>query len=200
MKFELPEHSLFAVLLRKDWWVSIAIAAGLAGVAMALLPEKYRVAGALGAFPFVVIGVIAAVRQKGRPGRARLDAIQAHVATLSWAEFGPLIEQSFSRQGYVGRPCPQPGADLILERQGRRKVVCAKRWKSARLSLEAIRALQDARDATESADALFLCLGEPTEDARTFAASYGIDIWRADALGALLHPVLSRHLGADRGA
>ena len=38
MKFRMAPNSVFAVLLRSPWWVSLAIAAALALAAAALLP------------------------------------------------------------------------------------------------------------------------------------------------------------------
>ncbi len=71
MKFRMAEKSLFAVLLRSPWWVSMLVAAVLALLAAALLPAAYRLVGALSAAPFVVIGVFAAVRPWRLPARRR---------------------------------------------------------------------------------------------------------------------------------
>ncbi len=55
MKGEMAESSLFAVLLRSQWWISAGIAALMIGVAMTLIPEpyhQYRIIGALTSLPF----------------------------------------------------------------------------------------------------------------------------------------------------
>ena len=62
MNWTLNDNSLFAILLRSPWWISVAIGAALGAVAIALLPEAYRIGGALAGFPFLVIGWIAAWR------------------------------------------------------------------------------------------------------------------------------------------
>ena len=67
MKFKMAPNSLFAVLLRKPWWVSLAVAAAFALVALALLPVDLKVVGALGALPFLGISVVALVRQWHAP-------------------------------------------------------------------------------------------------------------------------------------
>ena len=56
MKFKMAEKSLFAILLRSPWWISFGIALGFGLAAKALLPAEYVVFGALGGFPFVVVG------------------------------------------------------------------------------------------------------------------------------------------------
>ena len=58
MKFRMAENSLFAVLLRSRWWISLLIAIGFVGVVQALLPPEYRLVGSMGAFPFFVIAGI----------------------------------------------------------------------------------------------------------------------------------------------
>ena len=54
----MAENSLFAILLRSPWWVSLAIAAVLALIARLLLPADYAVVGMLGiGLPFVLVPV-----------------------------------------------------------------------------------------------------------------------------------------------
>ena len=40
MKLRMAENSLFAILLRKPWWLSLAIAGVMALLALALLPAE----------------------------------------------------------------------------------------------------------------------------------------------------------------
>ena len=60
MKFQMAKNSMFAVLLRSPWWISIGIAVAVGLVAAALLPAQFKGAGALSGLPFAVIGVLAA--------------------------------------------------------------------------------------------------------------------------------------------
>ena len=142
----MAEKSLFAVLLRSPWWVSMTVAAVLALVAAALLPTDYRVVGALSAIPFVVIGAMAAWRQRRRPSAAQVTQTVAAVSALTWPQFAALLEQAFQREGYTVRRGSTDAFDFELERRGRTMLVAARRWKSARIGLEVLRALQAARD------------------------------------------------------
>ena len=63
MKIRMAERSLFAILLRAPWWVSLLLVVAIALVSGALLPAAYVLVGVLSAFPFLVIGLIAAWRQ-----------------------------------------------------------------------------------------------------------------------------------------
>jgi restriction system protein len=192
MKFQMAKNSLFSILLRSPWWVSAALGVALGLLAMAVLPKDYRVAGLLSGFPFVVIGAMAAWRASKLPSAASIEQTQQAVATMAWPAFAGLLEQAFQRDGYTveaREPRATPAIDFVLERKGRRMLVCARRWKSARTGIEPLRALQAAREAAGDDlpnDALFIALGEPTDSARAFAAEHRIAIWQAAELAQAL--------------
>jgi len=186
LKFKMAEKSLFATLLRSPWWVSLMIAAVLGLLAMSLLPADYRVVGATSGFPFLVIAVIAAARQWRMPSAARVAQTQQAVAAMAWPEFAALLEAAFRRDGYRVAPGRVGAVDFELERQGRTMLVSARRWKSARTGLEALRPLQAAREAAGAADALYIGLGELTDTARPFAATQRIAIWQAGEVALAL--------------
>ena len=182
----MAKNSLFAVLLRSPWWVSVAIAGALALVAAALLPEPYRVLGALSALPFAVIAAIAARRQARLPSAAKVLATQQALSAMSWPDFAKLLELAFARDGYAVQRGTDDVVDFDLERLGRRMFVSARRWKSARIGLERLRALQTARGAVGVPDALYIGLGELTDNARPFAAEHRIAIWGGTELAQAL--------------
>ena len=191
----MARNSLFAVLLRSHWWVSAAVALVVAAASVALLPERFRAVGALSGFPFVVIAVLAAWRQRRLPSAARVAETQASVAGMAWPAFAALLEQSFRRDGYAVRPARTTGADFELERQGRRVLVCARRWKSAQTGLGALQALQGARQASDAPDALYIGLGALTDTARDFAAQHRIEVWQVAELAQALRHLPLRHAG-----
>jgi restriction system protein len=182
----MAKKSLFAVLLRSPWWVSLLIALALGLLGFALLPDTLRVGGALSGLPFMVIACIAAWRQWPLPSAARVDETRLTLATLAWPAFASLLEQAFRRDGYTVQRGNTEGVDFILERKGRSMLVCARRWKSARVGLEALRALQAARDAAEAPDALYVGLGALSDSAAPFAAEHHIVVWQATELAHAL--------------
>ena len=192
----MAKNSLFAVLLRSPWWISGAIALALGMLSFALLPEQLRVVGALSGLPFVVIAFMAARRQWQRPSAARVTETHQAVAAMPWPAFSALLEQSFRRDGYAVEPGQTAAVDFALERRGRRVLVCARRWKSARTGMEALRALQAARDADEAPDALYIGLGSLTDTARSFAAEHRIAVWQA---AELAHALRGLSLGKASG-
>jgi restriction system protein len=79
--------------------------------------------------------------------------------------------------------------DFVLERGNRRQFVAARRWKSAHIGVEPLRALQAAREAGDGDrvnDALYIGLGEPSEAARQLATAERIAVWRGDEIALAL--------------
>jgi restriction system protein len=205
LKFKMAKNSLFSILLRSRWWISLLIAAVLGLVGFALLPESVRLVGALSGLPFAVIAVMAAVRQRHLPSAARVAETQQALAAMTWPAFAALLEQAFRRDGYTVQRGTQAPVDFELQRQGRRTLVSARRWKSARTGLEALRPLQAAceaagdaaREATPGAAdaplALYIGLAPLSDTAQPFATQHGITVWQAPELA---HALRGLTLGA----
>lgn len=190
MKYKMAPNSLFAVLLRSPWWISLTIGAALGGAAVALLPPAYRVAGALSGFPFIVIAVMAAWRGRGKASPALIEHSAKALGSMSWPVFANTLEAAFRRDGFTVQRAQSGAYDFDIERAGRRMLVAAKRWKSAHTGLEPLRALQAAREAAEAPDALVIALGELTEPARQLAARERIAVWQAPELAQKLRGLL----------
>jgi restriction system protein len=186
MKFKMAPNSLFAVLLRSPWWISMIIALLLATAAVALLPAQYRVVGAMGGLPFVVIGLIARWQQLRRPSAKRSEAILRAVGSMSWPQFSALLEQGFARQGYRVERVVQGPADFALSREGRTTLVAARRWKAARHGEDSLQALQVAAQARGAGDCLYVALGDLSANALGFAKSHRVQLMQGPALAYLL--------------
>ena len=181
----MPKNSLFNVLLRAPWWVSMLLAVVLGLVGGATLPDSLKVAGAMSGMPFVVIAALAARRQWGQPSSARIEQTRQAVAGMAWPAFARLLEAAFERDGYAVQR-DTAGVDFVLTRQGRSTVVSARRWKGARTGLDPLRALQAAREAAEASGAIYIGLGELTDTARPFASMHQISLWQSDELAHAL--------------
>lgn len=186
MKLSMAKNSLFAILLRSPWWISLGIGVAIGLVAMALLPSDLRIVGAVSGLPFLVIAGLAAKRQWHLPSRQRIDDTAQAVSAMGWPAFAALLEQAFQRDGYTVLRGRTPTIDFELERGGRRMLVSARRWKSAHTGVEVLRPLQAAREAGEGAHALHIGLGTLTDAARTYAAEHAITVWQAAELAQAL--------------
>lgn len=186
MKFRMAENSLFAVLLRSPWWISMAVAAALAAAAQALLPAEYRLVGSMGAAPFLVIGCIALWRQLRAPSAGEAQAILASASKMSWAEFEQALRAGFARQGWQVRAAGG-GADLLLEATGKpATLVSARRWKAARHGEDALQGLDQAMQQQEVSRGAYVALGELSPQAVRLAKARQIELLQADALVRLL--------------
>lgn len=188
MKFKMAPNSLFAVLLRSPWWISMLVALVLAAAAFALLPEQYRVLGAMGGFPFFVIGLIALWQQMRLPSAARSEEILGAVGSMNWPEFARLLEEGFGRQGYRVERL-QGAADFALTREGGTTLVAARRWKAARHGEESLKALQDAAQARGAGKCLYVTTGELSSQAQGFAKRHQVQLMQGPALAFLLKDV-----------
>lgn len=182
MKFKMSEKSLFAILLRSPWWYSFLIAAILMLLARVFLPEAYRAVGMLSAFPFAIIGMMAAWRQRDKPSPERILQALSSLEKMSWKEFLPLMEQAFAQQGFIVTRLNSNSADLQLEKLGKTTLVSCKRWKAATLGVDVLRdlkALQVSQDATYAA---CISLSLPTGVALKFAKDNAVQLICQDDL------------------
>jgi restriction system protein len=186
MKLEMAKDSLFAILLRKPWWISLGIAAGIALVARAMLPEQYVIAGALGGIPFMVIGSIAAWRQLRAPSAARVTSTLEAIGSMSWREFSSALEEAFRRDGCAVTRIAGPQADFEIVKAGRTSLVSCKRWKAASTGVEPLRDLHLANERREAQESIYIAVGGITENARRFAVENRIRIIEGTGLAQML--------------
>lgn len=199
MKLKMAENSLFAILLRSPWWMSIGIAAGIAVVARLLLPEQYAIAGALGGIPFIVVGAIAAWRQLRAPSTARVTATLDAIGAMSWRDFASALEAAFRRDGYAVTRLPGPQVDFELVKASRTSLVSCKRWKAASTGVEPLRELHRAREAREAQESIYVAVGGITDNARRFATEHRIRVVAGAELAQML-PGLARAMKARGNA
>ena len=185
MKFKMAPNSLFAVLLRSPWWISIGIAAVFVGAAQALLPPDYRGPFSLGAFPFVVIGGIALWRQLRAPSAGEAQAIREAVQRMPWAAFRTALQHGYERQGYTVERI-EGAADLLLRQGGATTLVAAKRWKAAHQGEDTLAALLAAARQRDASGCRLVALGELSPNARRLAKAQSVEVVDAAGLVTLL--------------
>jgi len=183
VKFRMHENSLFAILLRSPWWISIAVAAGITAVAALFVPAVY---GVFAALPFLVIGCIAGWRQLRAPSVARMTRTLEEVRTMSWGDFSSALEDAFRRDGYAVSRLNGGVADFEMTKAGRTALVGCKRWKAARTGVEPLRDLDAARRARDAQECIYIATGEFTDGARAFATEKNIRVLHVAELAKLL--------------
>jgi len=180
MKLALHPNSLFAILLRSPWWVSILLALG----AFAALRIFFHPGlAAFAALPFAVIGIYAGFRQLRRPGAKRIAATLERARALPWDGFRSALEEAFRREGYG---VMRQGDELQLTRSGRVTLVACKRWKAVRTGVEPLREFDAASVERGAHERLYVAAGEVTDNARAFAAQKQIRLLQEEELAKLL--------------
>jgi restriction system protein len=183
------KESLFDVLKRKPWWLSLAIAIGIALSLQLVLPVTFAIFAGL---PFVVIAIYVAWRQRGTPGEAKTVRIIEEIRALGREEFQAIVEEAFRLDGYTVAPHEGASADLDIRKSGRTHVVNLRRWKTAQNGIGHFRELHDAVRALGASGGVFIATGEVSDTARQFAAEHAIEIGEASALAKLLAKSLKR--------
>ncbi|MEN9317385.1 MAG: hypothetical protein RIS35_3778 [Pseudomonadota bacterium] len=190
MRLKMSQNSLFAILLRSSWWISLLVALFVAGLSRAVLPQAYWIYGAVGGLPFLVISAIAAQSQWRRPGAKTVERTTDACRAMSRAAFSALVSEALTREGHTVRTVN--GGDLLAEKAGRRTLVGCSRWKAASNGLEALKALETQAQRLDAHDAIFVALGEIGDAARRHAGSHGIRLLEAEALTVLVSKLLPR--------
>jgi restriction system protein len=165
MKWKMAENSLFAILLRSQWWVSVLVAAGVFAAVRLFIEWGYAL---FATTPFVVIAAMAAWRQIRTPQGARLENALEKVRDMSWEAFARALEEGFRREGYTVKRVAG-AADFELEKAGRASLVCARRWKAKRTGAEPLKELVAAGEKRGAQECVYVVAGEMTEQARGFA-------------------------------
>ena len=188
MKLKMAKNSLFAVLLRSPWWMSLAVVGVFVMASIALLPPKYVVFGVMGSFPFLVIAVIAAWRQWHAPDPAKVAQALEKAGAMSWKDFSQQVEKGFVRQGYAVTRLSGGAADFQLTKAERVTLVSCKRWKAASQGIDALRDLIAAKDAQDAQHALLISLGAVSAQASRYAKEQGLFLMTEPELAQLLTP------------
>jgi restriction system protein len=174
MKFKMAENSLFAILMRNPWWISMLIVIIFCLLCLAILPKDLRIFGMMGTFPFFITGAVAFKRQWGKPSPAKLQAELDRLSALSWRDFSAELEAKFVKQGFEVTRLNVGVADFKLEKAGHITLVTAKRYKAATHGLEALQALVSQQEAQGADKAMYVCLSPVTAQAAKFAKEKGV--------------------------
>jgi len=185
MKF-MSQNSLFAILLRSAWWISMLVAAALIFVGIAVVPPAYALFPICGAMPFLIISGIAAWKQRNKPSSARIEQTTQALMGMSWPAFADQLEIGFKTDGCQVKRLKTDAADFEVARPGAgRALVCARRWKAARTGIEALQRLQAARSAAGASEGIYVTLGEISAPAQAYAAKNDIRVLDAEGLTQL---------------
>lgn len=178
----MPKESLFSILSRSPWWVSVLAGALLAAIAYQFFPQVAPFV----ALPFLVIAAYAGWRQLSTPSAANAADILGRLRAMSWENFSAVIHEAFRRDGYSVTEIAGGAADLELRRNGRVSMVCCKRWKVTQTGVGPLRELYAAKQAQDAQECIYVAAGDFTANARAYATEKAIRLLHDAALATLV--------------
>jgi restriction system protein len=168
---KLNENSLFAILLRSPWWMSLTIALGVFVIARLFVPPLYA---ALVPFPFIAIAGVVIWRELRKPSAARVAKKLEALRALPREEFAAALERGFRREGYGVNRLRGEAVDFELTRAGRVSLVDCRRWKATRTGIEPLREFHALGEQREAWELIYVAAGQVTDNAQAFAKSKNI--------------------------
>jgi restriction system protein len=163
----MAKRSLFAILSRSPWWLSVLIAAALFMAVRLFMPDYAALASTL---PFLAIAGYAGWRQSRELNPERIAEALAALRAMSWQEFAAIMEAGFRSEGYAVAVLTRGAADFELRKSGRVALACCKRWKVAQTGIELLRELFLAKEAAGAQECIYVAAGDLSPNARQFAA------------------------------
>jgi restriction system protein len=177
------KDSLFSILSRAPWWISVAAAAAMFATVRLFLPD---IAGVAAALPFLGIAGYAGWRQLRAPGATNVAGMLDKIRGMPWENFSAIIAEAFRRDGYAVTEVFKGAVDLKLDKNGRVTLVSCKRWKVAQTGAGPLRELLEAKRAQDAADCIYVAAGDVTANARAFAAEKSIRLLENAPLAQLV--------------
>jgi len=163
----VAKRSLFALLSRSPWWLSVLAAAAIFMLVRQFLTDYAALAATL---PFLGIAGYAGWRQSRLPSAERVAAALAALRTMPWQEFAAIMDATFCQQGYAVLALDRGAADFELRKSGRLTLASCRRWKVAQTGIEPLRELWLATEAAHAQDCIYVATGVLSQNARQFAA------------------------------
>lgn len=161
------QTTLFQLLARQPWWLSVLVAFAMFWLAYAVYPPV----APFFALPFVVLALYIGFTQwrSGVPSNPheQLETLR----NMSWESFSAAVCDAYRRQGYAVSPSSEQGYDFTLTQAGRVTLLQCRRWKVNQVGAEPVRELARAVDRAQAYRGICLATGEFSGPARKIAAA-----------------------------
>lgn len=177
----MAKETLFRILMRQPWWVTLLVALSFYGIGHLVFPP---IAPFL-ALPFFVFAIYIAWTQArhGSPVDAgkRLDELRE----MSWEGFSAILAAAYRNQGYEVTSSDGAGYDFRLVKNGRVTLLQCRRWKVNQVGAGQVRELTDAIRRAEAYNGVCVSAGVFSEPARKLAAAEPVTLVAGTELVAL---------------
>ena len=163
----MARETLFAILLRQPWWVTLVVAL----LVFALARSIYPPVAPFMALPFGVLAIYIAVRQWRSGGAIDAPSRLAQLRAMSWEDFSTLITDAYRRQGYTVAQSEGQGYDFKLTRDGRITLLQCRRWKVNQVGVGPVRELVRAVEREGASRGICIAAGGFSAPARKLIAT-----------------------------
>jgi restriction system protein len=163
----MAQDTLFHILQRQPWWISILVAIVIFWVAYAIFPPVAPFA----ALPFVLLAVYIAIVQWRRGAPTDIGARLAELRAMSWETFSAAVADAYRKRGYAVSPSEGAGYDLKLTKPGELILLQCRRWKVNQVGAAPVRELAAAVSRQDARRGICIAAGEFSAPARAVAAS-----------------------------
>jgi len=193
MAFRMAEGSLFAVLLRSSWWISVCIAIALIALSLAIADARFLVLGVASSLPFLGIAAYAGYQQYQRPSQQRIQEVAAEARTMRAEQLAEKIAASYIEKRFDSKAFKGGEANLELSRGHQRILLNSKRFKVADTGIDSLKKLVEAGELVGATGYLHVALGTVSTAAIDFANDNNIEIIQAERLAAFFDGKVEVH-------
>jgi restriction system protein len=163
----MAKETLFRILLRQPWWITVLVAIILFAVTHAIFPPLAPFV----ALPFAGLAVYIAYRQWRGSSPVDADERLAALRAMSWEEFSDLVSVAYTRHGYHVASAERPGYDYTLTKGSRVTLLQCRRWRVNQVGIGPVRELARAVEREEATNGICISAGNFSEPARKLVAT-----------------------------
>ena len=163
----MAQETLFHLLRRQPWWISVLVAFVLFWIAYAIFPPIAPFV----AVPFVVLAVYIAIVQWRSGAPVDVSGRLAELRAMSWETFSAAVIDAYRKKGYAVSPAASTGYDFKLEKGSELILLQCRRWKVNQVGAAPVRELAVAVDRHDARRGICVAAGEFSAPARAIAAN-----------------------------
>jgi restriction system protein len=178
----MAKETLFHILLRQPWWITVLVAILLFAITHAIFPPLAPFV----ALPFAGLAVYIAYRQWRGTSPVDADERLASLRAMSWDEFSALVAAAYARHGYHVAAAERPGFDYTLTKGSRVTLLQCRRWRVSQVGIGPVRELARAVEREEATNGICISAGSFSEPARKLVATEPVTLVSSVELVELL--------------
>lgn len=182
---DVAKESLFSMLSRQPWWVSLLVAILLFAAAQVIFPPVAPFV----ALPFIAIAAWFGYRQMRAGSPTAVPERLAQLREMPWENFSLVVSEAYRRQGYTVEEAKNSAFDFLLRKGGRATLVQCRRFKVNQAGEGPLKELAQAIEKHDAFNGIAITAGAFSDKAQAFAAGEPITLVSGTDLVALINVV-----------